>query len=84
MVRPNWLGNVPHIYGNLTHESKIVNPVDSFLDSFPSVLVGFSLSGEEATLEAVLVVIVCGREEHLLWIESQATQDLGQSRTIFF
>ena len=74
MIGPNRLRNVPYIYGNLTHESKIVNPVDSFLDSVPSVLVGFGLSGEEATLEAVLVVIVCGREEHLqsnrLWIES--------------
>jgi hypothetical protein len=65
VVRPIWLGNVPHIYGNLTHESKIVNPVDSFLDSVPSVLVGFGLGGEDATLEAVLVVIVSGRKEHL-------------------
>jgi hypothetical protein len=64
VVGPNRLRNVPHMYGNLTHESKIVNPVDSFLDSVPGVVVGFGLGGEEATLEAVLVVIVSGREEH--------------------
>lgn len=71
--------DVPHIYGNLAHESEIVNPVDPFLDGVPSILGGFGLGGEEAALEAVPVVIVSGREEHLQWIASLAKQDLGVS-----
>ena len=64
MVGPNRLRNVPYIYGNFTHESKIVNAVDSFLDSLSSICIGFLLGGEEAALEAVLGVIVSGGEEH--------------------
>ena len=64
MIGPNRFGNIPHIYGNFTHESNIVNAVDSFLDSVPSVLVGFGLGGEETALEAVLGVIVSSGEEH--------------------
>tara|TARA_R110002153_G_scaffold193634_4_gene347027 strand:+ start:1032 stop:1430 length:399 start_codon:yes stop_codon:yes gene_type:complete len=64
MVRLYRFGNIPHIYGNFTHESKIVNAVDSFLDSLSSILIGFGLAGEHTALEAELVVIVSGGEEH--------------------
>ena len=99
VIRLHRIGDVPYIYRNLTHESKIVNAVDSFFDSVPSVFVGFGLGGEHATLKAKLIVIMSGREEHIqsnrlrlfLWIESRVKMDqrlrrwdLGQSRTIFF
>ena len=65
MIGRNRPGNVPHIYRNLAQESNIVNAVDSFLDSISSIGVGFLLGREHAALEAVLGVIVGGREEHL-------------------
>tara|TARA_R110002072_G_scaffold3092_2_gene23158 strand:- start:182 stop:439 length:258 start_codon:yes stop_codon:yes gene_type:complete len=64
MVRLYRFGNIPHIYGNFTHESNIVNAMDSFLDSLSSIRIGFFLGGEHAALEAELVVIVSGGEEH--------------------
>ena len=64
MIGRNRFGNVPHIYGNFTHESNIVNAVDSFLDSISSICIGFFLGGEEAAFKAVLGVIVSGGEEH--------------------
>ncbi len=64
MIGRNRFGNVPHIYGNFTHESNIVNAVDSFLDSISSICIGILLGGEEAALKAVLGVIVSGGEEH--------------------
>lgn len=79
MIGPHRPCDVPHIYGNLAHESEIVDAVDPFLDSISSICVGFGLGGEEAALEAVPVVIVSGREEHLQWIASLAKQDLGVS-----
>ena len=64
IVRCHWIGDIPHIYGNFTHESKIVNAVDSFFDSIPGISICFLLGGEEAALEAVLAVIVGGGKEH--------------------
>lgn len=58
------LGDVPHTYGNLTHERKIVNAVDSLLDSLSSIRVCFFLGGEEAAPDAALVGIVGGGEKH--------------------
>lgn len=91
MIRLHRLGDIPHMYGNLAHESNVVNAVDSFLDSLPSVLVGLGLGGEHTAFEAVLVVIMGGCEKHLPWMESRVKMDqrlrrwdLGQSRTIIF
>ena len=64
MFGRNRLGNVPDIYRNFAHESNIVNPVDSFLDSISSIFIGFFLGVEYAALDTVLGAIVCGREEH--------------------
>tara|TARA_R110001592_G_C13165382_1_gene749337 strand:- start:319 stop:564 length:246 start_codon:yes stop_codon:yes gene_type:complete len=76
VVGPCGTGDVPYIYGNCTHESKIVNAVDSFLDSISSICICFLLGGEDAAHEAVLGVIVSGGEEHwslafvLRWINA--------------
>ena len=58
--------------------------MDSFLDGITSIGICFFLGGEEAALEAIFVFIMSGGEEHLLWIESQATQYLGHSQTRIF
>lgn len=64
MIRLDRFGDIPYIYRNFTHESKIVDAVDSFLDSISSICIGVFLGVEDAPLKAVLIVIVSSGEEH--------------------